>query len=166
MAEVMKWPVLYPVYLDKRLTRAQGRRVPLEAAVELPNVAEMVECVKKLGVIYMLEDKSHPKSPFMRARIRVRLFEADQKTPVKPEIAKSKLELMKKLCDMIPTCDARVLVEKKAGERQKEGDKKLKNMKQNMAKQGNTLDVDFREKGMRNPGKHKLKKNEKKKNAK
>jgi hypothetical protein len=31
MAEVMKWPVLYPVYLDKRLTRAQGRRVPLEA---------------------------------------------------------------------------------------------------------------------------------------
>ena len=60
-----------------------------KTAVDIPNVAEMVECVKKLGIVYMLEDKSHPKSPFMRARIRVRLFEADQKTPIKPEVAKS-----------------------------------------------------------------------------
>ena len=30
LAEVMKWPVLFPIYLDKTCTRAQGRRVPLE----------------------------------------------------------------------------------------------------------------------------------------
>ena len=30
MDELKKWPVIYPVYLDKDITRAQGRRVAKE----------------------------------------------------------------------------------------------------------------------------------------
>ncbi len=36
-----KWQVLYPVYLDKNRSVAEGRRVPQSAALSDPKVEEM-----------------------------------------------------------------------------------------------------------------------------
>lgn len=48
-ANISRWVVIYPSYLDKKKTVAEGRRVPLDVAVENPSLTEIYNCVKKLG---------------------------------------------------------------------------------------------------------------------
>ena len=71
---------------------------------------------------------------------------------------------MKKICELIPDSEARKQVEATAEQRNKESHAQLKKAKQNMAKAGHHMELDIDGKGMRNPGKHKMKKNQKKKN--
>jgi signal recognition particle subunit SRP19 len=53
---------LYPIYFDKSRTRAEGRRVGKELAVENPLAREMADAAASLGLRTVFEpDKTHPK---------------------------------------------------------------------------------------------------------
>lgn len=41
--------VIWPAYLDARLSRSEGRRVPRELAVEEPTVEEIAASVEQIG---------------------------------------------------------------------------------------------------------------------
>lgn len=65
---------LYPVYFDKSRTRAEGRRVGAELAVENPLAREMADATASLGLQTVFEpDKLHPKDWSNPGRIRVLL---------------------------------------------------------------------------------------------
>ncbi|MDI9615653.1 MULTISPECIES: signal recognition particle subunit SRP19/SEC65 family protein [Methanothermobacter] len=55
--------IIWPAYLDSRKSRSQGRRVPLEYAVESPSASEILRAAKKLQLEARMEsDKSYPSS--------------------------------------------------------------------------------------------------------
>lgn len=65
---------LYPVYFDKSRTRAEGRRVGSELAVENPLAREMADAAASLGLKTVFEpDKTHPKDWSNPGRVRVLL---------------------------------------------------------------------------------------------
>ncbi|PVH97093.1 hypothetical protein DM02DRAFT_631437 [Periconia macrospinosa] len=70
---------LYPVYFDKSRTRAEGRRVGAELAVENPLAREMADAVASLGLSVVFEpDKLHPKDWSNPGRIRVLIKQKGQ----------------------------------------------------------------------------------------
>ncbi|RLE82649.1 MAG: signal recognition particle protein Srp19 [Thermoprotei archaeon] len=66
--------ILWPVYFDKNRSRREGRRVPLNLAVENPSVDEISFAVKKMGLEPVVErDKAHPTTWFeLKGRVLVR----------------------------------------------------------------------------------------------
>ena len=65
---------LYPVYFDKSRTRAEGRKVGSELAVENPLARDIVDAVQLLGLGVGLEpEKLHPKDWANPGRVRVML---------------------------------------------------------------------------------------------
>lgn len=65
---------LYPVYFDKTRTRAEGRKVGAELAVENPLARDIVDAVQMLGLNAGLEpEKLHPKDWANPGRVRVQL---------------------------------------------------------------------------------------------
>ncbi|KAH8728183.1 signal recognition particle, SRP19 subunit [Phaeosphaeriaceae sp. PMI808] len=65
---------LYPIYFDKSRTRAEGRRVGQELAVENPLAREMADAAANLGLRTVFEpDKTHPKDWANPGRVRVLL---------------------------------------------------------------------------------------------
>lgn len=64
---------LYPAYLQKGLSRADGRRVPADQALGELTAEEIVEASKRLGTKAVIEaDKQYPRRFFEYAgRIRV-----------------------------------------------------------------------------------------------
>ncbi len=69
-----KWQCIYPVYFDKTRSRAEGRRVGRELAVENPLAREIVDAVQSLGLNVVFEPgKVHPKDWSNPGRVRVLL---------------------------------------------------------------------------------------------
>ncbi|KAF2010962.1 signal recognition particle, SRP19 subunit [Aaosphaeria arxii CBS 175.79] len=67
---------LYPIYFDKSRTRAEGRRVGDQLAVENPLAREMADAAASLGLKTVFEpDKTHPKDWSNPGRIRILLKE-------------------------------------------------------------------------------------------
>ncbi|KAJ4360516.1 signal recognition particle subunit [Didymosphaeria variabile] len=65
---------LYPIYFDKSRTRAEGRRVGAELAVDNPLARDMADATASLGLQTVFEpDKLHPKDWSNPGRIRVLL---------------------------------------------------------------------------------------------
>ncbi|KAH0541962.1 hypothetical protein FGG08_003594 [Glutinoglossum americanum] len=63
---------LYPLYFDKRRSRAQGRRVGKEFAVENPLARDIVDAAQELGLNVVFEPaKMHPKDWANPGRVRV-----------------------------------------------------------------------------------------------
>jgi signal recognition particle subunit SEC65 len=63
---------LYPLYFDKRRSRAQGRRVGKELAVENPLARDIVDAAQELGMDVVFEPaKMHPKDWANPGRVRV-----------------------------------------------------------------------------------------------
>lgn len=53
--------VIWPIYLDSRVSRGAGRRVPLRLAVDSPTLEELAEAVKALGYSFELDKTArHP----------------------------------------------------------------------------------------------------------
>jgi signal recognition particle subunit SRP19 len=76
-AEVKSWVCLYPLYFDASRTKAEGRRVGKELAVQNPLATNIVEAVAALGLTARLEpDKMHPKDWGNPGRVRVDLESA------------------------------------------------------------------------------------------
>jgi signal recognition particle subunit SRP19 len=63
---------LYPLYFDKRRSRAEGRRVGKELAVENPLARDIVDAAQELGMNVVFEPaKMHPKDWANPGRVRV-----------------------------------------------------------------------------------------------
>ncbi|MCE4629059.1 MAG: signal recognition particle subunit SRP19/SEC65 family protein [Desulfurococcales archaeon] len=70
---------IYPSYLDKKLPRRLGRKVPIDVAVENPRIDEIVKVASELGLDpYVEEDKTHPRT-WYRYPGRVIVRKADSK---------------------------------------------------------------------------------------
>lgn len=66
------WQCLYPLYFDARRTRAEGRRVASQLAVENPLAREIADAVWSLNLQLAIEpEKTHPKDWANPGRIRV-----------------------------------------------------------------------------------------------
>ncbi|KAJ5746883.1 uncharacterized protein N7511_008579 [Penicillium nucicola] len=71
---------LYPVYFDKTRSRAEGRKVGAELAVENPLARDIVDAVQMLGLNAGLEpEKLHPKDWANPGRVRVQVKNEDGK---------------------------------------------------------------------------------------
>ncbi|KAF3016674.1 signal recognition particle subunit [Penicillium rubens] len=69
---------LYPVYFDKSRSRAEGRKVGAELAVENPLARDIVDAVQMLGLNAGLEpEKLHPKDWANPGRVRVQVKNED-----------------------------------------------------------------------------------------
>jgi signal recognition particle subunit SRP19 len=67
---------LYPIYFDSNRSRAGGRRVGKELAVENPLALELVNAVKILGLNCVFEPgKCHPKDWANPGRVKVHVKE-------------------------------------------------------------------------------------------
>ena len=53
--EQKRWRIVYPAYLNKKLKISQGRRIPIEKAVDNPSPGEIVEICKFLNFPYLFE---------------------------------------------------------------------------------------------------------------
>ena len=57
--------ILYPAYFDAAKTRAEGRRVPRDLAVERPTPDQLAAAAKALGLAAEVEvGASHPRAPW------------------------------------------------------------------------------------------------------
>lgn len=73
-AQIKPWACIYPVYFDNTRTRAEGRRVGKELAVENPLAREIVDAVRSFGLNAVLEPgKTHPKDWANPGRVKVRV---------------------------------------------------------------------------------------------
>ncbi|KPN30920.1 signal recognition particle 19 kDa protein [Halolamina pelagica] len=64
--------VVYPAYLDAAYSRSEGRRVPLDEAVEDPTVDEIAKAVQQVGYDAVVErDKSYSREFEPRGRVLV-----------------------------------------------------------------------------------------------
>jgi signal recognition particle subunit SRP19 len=71
--------VIWPAYFDAALTRAEGRRVSRELAVEEPTIEEIARAVKQVGYDAVVErDTTYPREFEPRGRVLVR--DADDAT--------------------------------------------------------------------------------------
>ena len=56
-----KWRRIYPIYVDSKRTKAQGRRIPVQYCCERPQLAEIETVLKQLGLVstetYLADDK-------------------------------------------------------------------------------------------------------------
>lgn len=63
--------VIYPAYLDRELTRSEGRRVPKDLAVKEPELDEIAKSVQQVGYDAVIErDKTYSRESW-RTRGRV-----------------------------------------------------------------------------------------------
>ena len=70
--EYKHYQCIYPLYFDANRTRAQGRRVGAELAVQNPLAREIVDAVQLLGLKTVFEPgKVHPKDWANPGRVRV-----------------------------------------------------------------------------------------------
>jgi len=106
-----RWVHIYPIYLNKNKTVAEGRRVPKEIAVEDPIAREIVIALQEKGYDLFVEGyKVHPRevdkeNVLMRSRVRVQ-FRNDDGKPVNPQYP-TKRALFRMLCESIGALDYR-----------------------------------------------------------
>ncbi|KAJ1395245.1 Signal recognition particle, SRP19 subunit [Sesbania bispinosa] len=78
LANIKKWNVLYPVYINSKKTVAEGRRIGLLKACENPTCAEIGDCCSYLKLPFAIEiDKAYPRDFMQRGRMRVLLKKED-----------------------------------------------------------------------------------------
>jgi signal recognition particle subunit SRP19 len=65
--------VIWPVYLDAEKTRAEGRRVSRDLAVEEPTAEEIAQAVQQVGYDAVIErSKTYPREYEPRGRVLVK----------------------------------------------------------------------------------------------
>jgi signal recognition particle subunit SRP19 len=85
-----RWICLYPIYFDSAKTRAEGRRVGKEQAVENPLARQIAAAVAEQGLNVVFEPgKIHPKDWANPGRVKVELKSEDGKLK-RPHIKNSK----------------------------------------------------------------------------
>jgi signal recognition particle subunit SEC65 len=94
-AELKRWTVVYPCYLDANLSTAQGRRLAKSKLVGCGNVSayDVGEACHRLGLNAAYEPKRHPRADPLAAwggRIRCELFYGPDSPQAKAAAAEGK----------------------------------------------------------------------------
>ncbi|URE26827.1 Signal recognition particle 19 kDa [Musa troglodytarum] len=77
-ANIKKWNVIYPVYINSKKTVAEGRRISATKACENPTCIEIGDCCSYLKIPFAIElDKAYPRDFMQRGRVRVQLKRED-----------------------------------------------------------------------------------------
>ncbi|XP_044499662.1 signal recognition particle 19 kDa protein [Mangifera indica] len=101
VADIKKWVVIYPVYLNSKKTIAEGRRISVSKACENPNCVEIGDCCNYLKIPYAIEiDKAYPRDFMQRGRVRVKLKKEDG-TFYNPAVTCRK-QLMLHVAELVP----------------------------------------------------------------
>ncbi|XP_036383236.1 signal recognition particle 19 kDa protein [Megalops cyprinoides] len=100
---------LYPAYLNSKKTLAEGRRIPIEKAVENPTCAEIRDVLAAAGVNVEVENKMYPREwnrdVQFRDRVRVQLKKEDGS--LCNEKFSSRKDVMFYVAEMIPKLKTR-----------------------------------------------------------
>jgi signal recognition particle subunit SRP19 len=80
--------VLWPHYFDRGLTRAQGRRVPADLAVEEPKAGQIANAARSLGIKAELDDEAKPPAFWYKSKGRVLIPKSGKKEEVLKQIAR------------------------------------------------------------------------------
>ncbi|XVF87056.1 hypothetical protein PTKIN_Ptkin18bG0089800 [Pterospermum kingtungense] len=100
VANIKKWVVFYPVYINSKKTVAEGRRISLIKACENPTCVEIADCCSHFKLPNAIEiDKAYPRDFMQRGRVRVQLKKEDG-TLYNPAISSSKYNFKNNLCQM------------------------------------------------------------------
>ncbi len=79
--------VLWPVYFDKAKSRSEGRRVPLELAVEKPTAELIRKAAEKAGYKAELDPNAAHPATWFEYRGRVFVYTNERKTEVLRKVA-------------------------------------------------------------------------------
>ena len=83
--------VLYPEYFDKSLKRNEGRKLPLNKAVDQYSLAKLVYACKYLNLDYQVEkDKTYSKN----------LWKSEGRVIINPEGIQNKTELIRRIANV------------------------------------------------------------------
>ena len=118
-----KWKVIYPIYLDKNVSLATGRRVSASHSVEAPKLDEIVSVLSYLNIPHRVEpEKRHPADPFVYGRVRFCL--RDEKGGLlNPEIT-NRAKLFAKIGQLIANLKSRTDGNQNQGDKGKKKGKK------------------------------------------
>ncbi|MHA2074088.1 MAG: signal recognition particle subunit SRP19/SEC65 family protein [Candidatus Hodarchaeales archaeon] len=94
--------IIFPEYFDKKLTRKQGRRIPLNEALENPSLLELKLAAQKLEYDYEIQEYSAYPRQWWEARGRILV---EKKTP--------KLQTIRDMSVEIPRIRAALIKQKK-----------------------------------------------------
>ncbi|MBN3315208.1 SRP19 protein, partial [Atractosteus spatula] len=100
---------IYPAYLNSKKTIAEGRRIPVEKAVENPTCTEMRDVLTAAGFNVLVENKMYTRElnrdVQFRGRVRVQLKREDGSLYL--EKFESRKDLMLYVAEMIPKLKTR-----------------------------------------------------------
>lgn len=80
--------VLWPHYFDQALSRAQGRRVPVDLAVENPRAGDVAQAARTLGLQPELDDDARPPSGWHSRKGRVLVAKKGRKEDLLKQVAR------------------------------------------------------------------------------
>jgi len=99
--------IVWPVYLDKRKTVAEGRKINQEYCVEYPQMAELRDVLEHLGFEHQYEEnKAYPRDLTQYGRFRVLLKDPMTGAP-KVEGITTRRQLLQAMGEIIPKLKSR-----------------------------------------------------------
>ena len=109
-ADQCRFVCIYPAYINAKKTRAQGRRVGKNKAIDNPTVNEIRDILENAGLKVIVEPnrlycREESREPQQSGRVRVQLKNADESL-VKEQF-KCKDDLLFYLVEMIPKLKTR-----------------------------------------------------------
>lgn len=108
-ADKERFLCIYPSYINNKKTLAEGRRIPVEKAVENPSCAEIRDVLTAAGLNVLVENKMYPREwnrdVQFRGRVRVQLKLEDGN--LCQDKFSSKKDVMFYVAEMIPKLKSR-----------------------------------------------------------
>jgi signal recognition particle subunit SRP19 len=84
--------IIWPIYFDINKSRAEGRRVPKNQAVQSPKILEIKEAADKMGLQNEIKLEAHfPKTPWTKSGMML----VEKKEPKEKIIQKLAKQLIK-----------------------------------------------------------------------
>lgn len=78
LLKIKDWKIVYPIYFDKTASRAKGRQVSLEKAIDTPDIDDFIKIFAHLKIHNVVEiNKRHPADYFCNGRMRYKLKNDD-----------------------------------------------------------------------------------------
>jgi signal recognition particle subunit SRP19 len=94
MDEIKKWHCLYPAYINKNRTVAQGRRIPKEKAAVDPRWDEMRDVLESTGSFQVMVEPNKvytreldKEFPIFRGRVKYQVIKESDKFDTKIKVA-------------------------------------------------------------------------------
>lgn len=85
------WRILYPIYFDKKVSRANGRKVPGNLAIDTPDIDDIARVLQHFKIPFFVEiNKKHPRDFFCIGRVKYTLKDPDTGELACAEVPNSK----------------------------------------------------------------------------